>query len=300
MDRAAVMQRLSSVQASHDLEARREKLGLSESFLQESKRDLFGYLLGFLVGDAAKRRSSPASEMFLEVQLTKKHKENERLGEFVGLCANACGISYYKINDWFVNERLPHGRYHWKSQPSPLLTWMFTQCLGLQDGQLTTYDPVSIDWISSMERSFRIAFMQGLADSDGYLHLQDQEAHVIVSPNLASVSKILDSLSIRHRCGLSKGMDIVKIRCEVAANLPIFSPIAKSYRYDRLMKLAGARRLGHGPWPRWLALHIDALLRQGYSTGEILRAILDKHNIAIRASNVRRHRNAMVRWDDKQ
>jgi len=198
VDRAAIIRRLSSVEVSSDVQVRREKLGLSESFIQENRRNLFGYLLGFLVGDAAKRRSSPSCEMFLEVQLTKKHRQNERLGEFVGLCANACGIRYYKIDDRFVNERLPHGRYHWKSQPSPLLSWMFSRCLGLLKGQLTAYDSVSIDWICSMERPFRIAFLQGLADSDGYVHLQDQETHVIVSPNLASVSKIFDSLNVRY------------------------------------------------------------------------------------------------------
>ena len=143
------------------------------------------------MGDAAKRRSSPATEIFLEVGLTKKHPDNERLGEFVGLCVNMFGISYYKINERVVNARLPHGRYHWKSQPSQFLTWTFKNCLGLRYGQLTAYDPVSIDWISSMPRSFRVAFLQGFADSDGYVHLQDQEAHIIVSPNLASVTRIL-------------------------------------------------------------------------------------------------------------
>jgi hypothetical protein len=140
IDLATITRKISSAQGSFDLETRRERFDLSKSSLQEGKKDLFGYLPGFLVGDAAKRRSSPSSGMFLEVQL-KKHKENERLGEFVGLCANAFGISYYKVNDRFVNERLPHGRYHWKSSPSPLVTWMFRKCLGLQDGQLTTYAP---------------------------------------------------------------------------------------------------------------------------------------------------------------
>jgi len=204
-------------------------------------------------------------------------------------------VYYYKINDRFVNERLPHGRYHWKSRPSPIITWMFRRCLGLKDGQLTTYDPVSIDWITSMERSFRIAFIQGLADSDGYVHLQNQEVHLIVSPNLASVSKILDSLSVGYLSGVSKGMDIIKIRCKEAADLPIFSPMAKSYRYARLVKLAGARRLGYGPWPRWLASSVDVSLRRGYSTNETLLAILAKYDIAIRASNVRRHKKRIER-----
>src|SRR5260370_10712717 len=103
VDRAEVLQRLSRVHAAQDYEARRKLFFRDEPSLRADKRNLFAYLLGFMIGDAAKRRTSPRSEMFLEVQLTKKHKENERLGELVGLCANACGVYYYKINYRFVN-----------------------------------------------------------------------------------------------------------------------------------------------------------------------------------------------------
>ena len=89
-------------------------------------------------------------------------------------------------------------------------------------------------------------------------------------------------------------MDIVKIPCNVAAKLPIFSPIVKSYRHLLLTKLAGARRPTRGPCPKWLALSVDTLLLQGNSTGAVLRRILNDHGIAIRASNVRRHRRAVM------
>jgi hypothetical protein len=231
--------------------------------------------------------------MFIELELTKKHKENLRIGEFVGLCANACGIRFSRVNDHVVNARVPHGRYHWKSQHSPFVTWMFTNCLGLHDGQLTTFDPVSIDWIRSMSVPFRIAFLQGLADSDGYIHLQDQEVHLIVSPNLEAVRLILDSLKVGYRIGVSKGLDLIKLRSEIAASLPIFHPIAKSYRYSFSMKVATARKLRRGPWPEWLGFKVDELIRQGLSTGEILRRILQENRILVRATNVRRHRAAL-------
>jgi hypothetical protein len=256
---------------------------------------LFGYLLGFLIGDAAKRKATPGSEMFMELMLTKKHEENLRLGELVCLCANACGIRFSRINDRVMNDRLPYGRYHWKSQHSALVTWMFEKCLGLRHGQLTTYDPVSIDWVCSMDREFRISFLPGLADSDGYIHLQNQEAHVIVSPNLGSIRKIVDTLGIKYRIGKSKGMDLIKMDSKTAMALPIFSPIAESYRYSFLSIVANARRLRRGPWPPCLASRVDELISQGLSTGEVLREILTEDGIIIRATNVRRHRANLSR-----
>jgi hypothetical protein len=152
---------LSRTKVSDDLQRRASKFAISPQRARKARADFFAYLLGFMIGDAAKRRATPGSEMFIELVLTKKHRENLRLGEFVSLCANACGIRFSRINDHVVNARLPHGRYHWKSQHSALVTWMFNACLGLRDGQLTTYDPVSAEWICSMSRSFRISFLQG-------------------------------------------------------------------------------------------------------------------------------------------
>ena len=141
-----------------------------------------------------------------------------------------------------------------------------------------------------MSKIFRISFLQGLADSDGYIHIQDQEVHPIVSPNLDSVRRILDSLQVDYGVGISKGMDLLKIRSKAAANLPIFNPIGRSYRYSFLLIVANARRLRRGPWPTWLGSRVDELISRGLSTGELLRQILFEQGILIRATNVRRHR----------
>jgi hypothetical protein len=291
---------LSEIEVSDDFQRRASEFGISLERATRRRRIFFAYLLGFMIGDAAKRRATPGSEMFIELVLSKAHRENLHLGEFVGLCANACGIRFALIHDRVVNARLPHGRYHWKSQHSALVSWMFGTGLGLRDGQLTTYDPVSIEWACHMSRSFRISFLQGLADSDGYIHLQDQEVHLIVSPNLDSIRRILDSLGVAYKVGISKGMDLLKLRSEIVANLPIFSPIGKSYRYSFLLKLDAARRLRPGPWPKWLGLRVDELIRQGLSTGEILRKIITEEGIVIGATNVRAHMSRISRESIKR
>lgn len=197
------------------------------------------------------------------------------MGEFVGLCANACGLKFSRIHDRVLNERLPYGRYHWKSEHSTIVTWLFNRCLGLRYGQLTTYDAARVAWVASMPRSFKIWFLQGLGDSDGYVRLQDQEVHLITSPNSKTVRRILDSMKISYRLGISKNLDIIQLPVLAASKLPMFSPHVKSYRYSLMMNLVNARRLRSGPWPSWLRKRVVCLANQNKTTGQILRRVLE-------------------------
>lgn len=54
-----------------------------------TRLQFLAYLLGIMVGDAAKRKvTTKQQKMPIELQLTRKHRDNFRLGEFVGLCVN--------------------------------------------------------------------------------------------------------------------------------------------------------------------------------------------------------------------
>jgi hypothetical protein len=250
---------------------------------------LVGYLLGIMLGDASKRKPSSRPKMFLELQLTKRHSDNLRLGEFVGLCANAGGVRFNRIADRFVGPRVPYGRFHWKSENSQFIYWLFTGWLGLRLGELTTWNPVNLDWILAAPRYFRVWFLQGLADSDGYVHLENREVHMIVSPNAKLITRILTSLGISCSQGTSKGLDLVRISVDDAYHLPIFSPYVKSYRFRFARQLWSAKRLRRGPWPGWLATRVETLAKRNLSTREIMMDVLREHNLFIRAANVRRH-----------
>src|SRR5437016_11840831 len=97
-----------------------------------------------------------------------------------------------------------------------------------------------------MPRSFKIWFLQGLGDSDGYVRLQDQEVHLITSPNSKTVRRILDSMKIAYRLGISKNLDNIQLPVLTASKLPIFSPHVKSYRYSLMINLVRSeeRRVG--------------------------------------------------------
>src|SRR5712692_2250074 len=255
----------------------------------EVRLGLIGYLLGVMVGDASKRKMSSLLKMFIELQLTKRHRDNLRFGEFVGLCANVGGVRFNRVVDRFVGPRVPYGRFHWKSENSEFVYWLFTRCLGLKPGELTTWNQVNIAWILAAPKYFRICFLQGLADSDGYVHFENQEVHVIVSPNAELVTKILTSLGMSFSPAISKGLDILKISMYDAKRLPIFNPQVKSYRFKFVERLVPAKRLRRGPWPSWLVSCVETLGKERLATRDIMLDILRRHNLLIRASNVRRH-----------
>ena len=250
---------------------------------------LTGYLLGIMVGDASKRKMSSRPKMFVELQLTKRHRDNLRFGEFVGLCANAVGVRFNRIEDRFVGPRVPYGRFHWKSENSEFVYWLFTRCLGLRPGELTTWNPVALEWILGAPKYFRICFLQGLADSDGYVHFENQEVHLITSPNAELVAKTLVSLGICYSSAVSQGLDILKISMRDARRLPIFSPYVKSYRFTFVRQIDSAKRLRKGPWPGWLVSRVERLAQRSLTTREIMMTILKEHNLLIRATSVRRH-----------
>ena len=250
---------------------------------------LIGYLLRVMIGDASKRKGSSRPKMFIELQLTKRHPDNLRLGEFVGLCANVSGIRFSRIKDNFVGPRVPYGRFHWKSENSEFVYWLFTRCLGLRSGELTTWHAVVVDWILAAPKYFRISFLQGLADSDGYVHFENQQVHLIVSPNSKAVGMILSSLGISYSATISKGLDILKISINDAYRLPIFNPYVRSYRFKSVLQIRLGRSLRRGPWQKWLVTEVEELAKRNFSTTEVIMSILRRHKLLIRAANVRRH-----------
>lgn len=275
----------------HNQASRRAKrFGLGPSIHSAQRRlELFGYLLGILVGDAAKRKTGRRKKMFIELQLTKRHRDNRRLGEYVGLCANAVGLRFSRIEDNYKDARSPYGRFHWKSENAEFVYWLFTICLGLEPGQLTTWDPVKMGWIFQAPRYFRVGFLQGLADSDGYVHFEKHEVHLIASPNTSLIAAVLASLGVGYTAEVSKGLDILKLKIGDAFDLSIFNPRARTYRYRLVQRLAHAQRLRRGPWPSWLSSKVDNLALRNLTTREIMLRVLNHYNLFIRAPNVRRH-----------
>ena len=240
---ADVLEVLNQIEPPRTMYERSLQFGLSRQRVEELRSDLFAYLLGIMVGDSGKLGGvqNRYASMNLDLQLTKKHPTNERLGEFVLLCANSLNIKMERKRDKPPTGatrlgKQPTHAYRWISERSPLLAWMFSVCLGLRWEETTTTEKIRIDWIFETSTSFRVRFMQGVADSDGCVKSYVVEIESV--PNSALLVEILHGVGITSaHIGYEKGLpEKTRMNRRQASTLPIFNEFVRSYRYERMMK----------------------------------------------------------------
>jgi hypothetical protein len=204
--------------------------------------DLFAYLLGIMVGDSGKLGGEQErySSMNLDLQLTLKQHTNERLGEFVMMCANNLGMEMERKSDkqptgaTALAER-PSAAYRWTSERSPFLAWMFSAGLGLNWEETTTTHQVRMNWIFGTPRTFRVRFVQGVADSDGCV--KGYEVEIASTPNAQFLTDLLQGLRMRTAHVSYEGGEPLKtmVSRREASTLPIFNEFVSSYRYQKMM-----------------------------------------------------------------
>ena len=207
------------------------------------KADLFAYVLGMMLGDGSKLGGELEgfASMNIDLQLTQKHPSNERMGEFVCMCVNCLGFGMDRIADKAPTGttrfgRQPAAAFRWASARSPLFAWMFSAGLGLGWNQSTTVDAVHMDWIFRTPSSFRLRFVQAIADSDGTV--KPSEVIITNVPNADFVTQLLKSLgmSTAHTVYENHLALRTMVNRRQAATLPIFSEFVRGYRYEKLRK----------------------------------------------------------------
>ena len=249
----------------------------------------FGYFLGVMVGDMSKHAiylRTPRTMTAL-LQLSKRYESNLRFGNFVTYCAGMLGIPMKRIKDYLRPAGAPYDAYRWESRQSRLVMWMFEKCLGLREGETTTDDPIRADWLTRTPHQFQTWFLQGFADSDGYVDLNKHEIGIVVDPNEMLIGTILANLGVRFRPAVIKNQATVLMTVREGFGVPVFSPHARTHKFELAKQLVEAKRF-HGPWPKWLRLEVDNLLDHHEPSGKIVRTILNEHNIAIRSQHLRR------------
>jgi len=256
----------------------------------------FGYILGIMVGDASKHGIKRKNKVARRIQLrlSTKFKTNLNFGEYVSHCLESMGIRINKTKNCPAGKRNPNDFYAWHSQCSPLINWMFRVCLGLKNTELTSYDKIKSNWILGSPKHFKISFLQGIADSDGYIDITLYRAGIVTKPNAKFIQRVFDSLGIHSNIGNlhNKTMQQVKIRLEDAYSLPLFNPIVYSYRYQLMEEIINAEKLPHH-WPEWLGNKVNNYLDQELSSTKIIKRILDEYNIIIRQSGIKKRKDKL-------
>jgi hypothetical protein len=154
--------------------------------------------------------------------------------------------------------------------------------LGLKSKENTTYTPIRAKWLLNTPTQFKIWFIQGLADSDGYIDVNTFRGGVITEPNTSLIESLFKTLKVHTLTGsLHRGtLGIVTLNLKDANSLPLFNPYVKSYRYDSMQKLAMAKTVNKR-LPKQLCDCINKLKLKGLSKSEIIRTILNEQNVRV-------------------
>jgi hypothetical protein len=224
------------------------------------------------------------------LKLSKAHETNLRFGNYVALCAGFLGIRMKRIKDScrrHPDDKSTFGAYVWSSQTSEFILWIFEKCLGLRAGETTTRNPLRARWLLGMPHEFQACFLQGIADSDGYVDLNKHEVGIVVEPNQSLICGILRKLQVHSRRSEAKNQATVILSVKEALGIPVFSPFAGTHKFVLANRLVHAQRF-RGRWPAWLRTEVDELSSRGERTGKIVLAVLKRYDIAIRSQHIRR------------
>jgi hypothetical protein len=231
----------------------------------------FGFLLGILIGDSNKWKAGNFHR-HITLTLSKRYDTNLALGEFTSAVARGLGLNMSRGNDIPPGDK-PHGFYTWFSESSPLVDWLFNSCLGLIDGQLTTYDEIHAEWVFDTPTEFRLGLLHGLYESDGSVSLSSKTIELWIGPSWEFGKRLLSMFGLRSFQS-REAISMTKDNARKAARLPIFSPYVKSVRYQKAEILANAKVFGRQDrYPASIRERIQSLALVADSLEEIVETI---------------------------
>jgi hypothetical protein len=219
----------------------------SKGEVVDEKIPLFGFLVGATIGDAGKhpKGESRFQSKSLSLVLSKRKPNSYRFGQFTSLCAQvSLGLEMHRISDAPISKsRYSDSEcFRWISPASPLVGWLFRNCLGLNEDELTTYHPLRMEWLVETPPPFKIGVLQGVSESDGWVDAGNDTVCFVSSPNTPLFSSVLRSLGLEHRIDRHEIVEEIRVPTEEANRLPIFNPRIRSVYLDQLEVMSRAKR----------------------------------------------------------
>jgi hypothetical protein len=258
-----------------------------EEYGKEPTPLVFMYLLGLVVSDGGFDSDSDLSARVV-LSASKKYHWSLRLGRAFSYAMGRIGMKIERrADDANYRDGKTTVFYVWGSQASPLLRWMKEELLGLGRSHLKKELPIDADWILKMPRDYRVAFLQGLADGDGYASIKAFCLGIASKPNREFIRRLLSSLDIHSnlkptKVVINRQEDILR-----AKNFPLFRHATSRKRFhNELCKIIGLLDRSYGRAPEKDRKIIVDLHKQGLTPGEITEKLWFEYSIARSTSSI--------------
>ncbi len=250
----------------------KQMIPLRERFGDVSKEEAFMYNLGIACSDGGFYRKSMTERFGLE--LGKKYDWSERIGEATRYHWGLLGVRSRRIADstteyeWNGETRKSE-RMAWTSEATPFVNWVKRSALGFE--MKGSRSRIKADWMPEAPNKARTAFIQGIADGDGWV----SSMRTGISSNTESkfYSDVLKSMGIHSkprpdRVSIQRSQDI-----RDASDLPLFRHATG--RQEKLERLADMYRASPnaGFMSEGEKNVIRNLSQEGLSSGEIRERI---------------------------
>ncbi len=241
----------------------------------------FMYLLGLIIADGGFVSDTSWSSR-VKLFASKKYNWSKTLGEAFCYAMGRIGISADRKSD---SVRVRHGRTQvcrvWSSEASPLFMWMKKTMLGLDASTVKKENKIHADWILQMPREWRVSFIQGLADGDGYASFSTSTVAIATATNQILFNRILTSLEIRSSIESTK----VRIRRHAdimrAKELPFFKhATGRQDRLNNLSKMIKLTKTKRGKLTTADFKLVLELSSKGYSPGQISETLWYEYGIS--------------------
>jgi hypothetical protein len=238
----------------------------SREEVMRDRSDHFMFFMGGMLGDAAKdpRDGDRFPSTKVQMTLSMAKPNGHRFNQFMALGANnALGLQMHRIRDQPPSTSGGMTRdacFRWITPVSPLLTWVFQVVMGYEKGELTTYNKMRADWLIEAPRRAKVHFLQGLAESDGWVNPGRDQVRIVASPNEQLLDSLLNTLEVPHRFDHEK-VNIVAFGTEDGIKLPAFNERIRSNYYEEMQIMANAKRFTErSPLDDWFLQQIHPIL----------------------------------------
>lgn len=271
---------LSVLRQLQSLDAPQEK-EFEEMHDRESTPLTFMYLIGLMVSDGGFDADSDLSARVV-LFASKKYQWSFNLGQAFAFAMGRIGLEVEKRTDVTkVKDGKTTTFYVWASQASPFLRWVKEVLFGLGRSDKKKGIPIRAEWVLNMPHDHRVAFLQGLADGDGYASIKAFRVGIGSKTNQDFIRKLLSTFEIQSVMEKTKVVIKKHEHIRKANSLPLFKhALSRKKSHDELCKIMDLLDGGGGRVPEIERKIILELHKQGFTPGEIAEKLWHDYGYA--------------------